>query len=355
MSRGLFLGVCGFIVCLGLSAVPAARTQQRTAEAPADPVRQRLDDLAESLTFAAESLTRNGDEQMLFHRLEDLAVVDKVRYTGPPPRVIKNPTAQGAGNAVILSAYTFLPRKHLPETKLPLVVLVHGGIHGNFDSSYVHVLRELLQQGYAVVAPEYRGSKGYGKEFWQLIDYGGLEVEDVFAAEQWMLENHDAIDPQRVGIMGWSHGGLITLMNLFAHPKDYQVGYAGVPVCDLVARMGYKGQGYRDQFSAPYHIGKTAEEDVNEYRRRSPAWNAEKLQTPLLIHTTTNDEDVNVLEVEHLIKALKAADRKFEHKIYKDAPGGHAFNRLDTKLAKESRAEVYRFLAKYLKPPIPAK
>jgi hypothetical protein len=52
---------------------------------------------------------------------------------------------------------------------------------------------------------------------------------------------------------------------------------------------------------------------------------------------------------------LKAADRKFEHKIYKDAPGGHAFNRLDTKLAKESRAEVYRFLAKYLKPPIPPK
>jgi dipeptidyl aminopeptidase/acylaminoacyl peptidase len=166
-----------------------------------------------------------------------------------------------------------------------------------------------------------------------------------------MVEHHDDFDPDRVGIMGWSHGGLITLMNLFNHPKDYQVGYAGVPVCDLVARMGYKDQGYRDLYSASYHIGKTAEEDVNEYRRRSPVWNAEKLQAPLLIHTTTNDEDVHVLEVEHLIRALKAADRKFEHKIYKDAPGGHEFNRIDTKLAKESRAEVYRFLAKYLNPP----
>jgi dipeptidyl aminopeptidase/acylaminoacyl peptidase len=115
--------------------------------------------------------------------------------------------------------------------------------------------------------------------------------------------------------------------------------------------MGYKNQDYRDLFSAPYHIGKTAEEDVNEYRRRSPAWNAEKLQTPLLIHTTTNDEDVNVLEVEHLIQALKAAGKSFGHTVYKDAPGGHAFNRLDTKLARESRAEAYRFLAKYLKPP----
>jgi dipeptidyl aminopeptidase/acylaminoacyl peptidase len=144
-------------------------------------------------------------------------------------------------------------------------------------------------------------------------------------------------------------------MNLFHHPKDYRVGYAAVPVCDLVARMGYMEQPYRELFSAPYHIGKTVREDVNEYRRRSPAWHAEKLQTPLLVHTTTNDEDVHVLEVENLIKALKAADRKFEHKVYQDAPGGHQFNRLDTKLARESRAEAYRFLAKYLDPPNPIK
>jgi dipeptidyl aminopeptidase/acylaminoacyl peptidase len=355
MYRKTLAAVCGCLVAVGLLAPPAARPQPRTAEAPADPVRPGLHDLEESLRFAADSLARKIDDQMLFHRLEDLAVVDKVRYTGPPPRVIKNPTAQGAGNPVVLSAYTFLPKRDFPGAKLPLVVLVHGGVHGNFDSSYVHVLRELLQQGYAVLAPEYRGSSGYGKQFWQLIDYGGLEIEDVFAGKQWMLENHEAIDPQRVGIMGWSHGGLITLMNLFAHPKDYRAGYAGVPVCDLVARMGYKGQAYRELFSAPYHIGKTAEEDVNEYRRRSPAWNAEKLQTPLLIHTTTNDEDVNVLEVEHLIKALKAAGKTFEHKVHKDAPGGHAFNRIDTRLAKESRAEVYRFLAKYLGPPNPLK
>jgi dipeptidyl aminopeptidase/acylaminoacyl peptidase len=350
MSRQRLVGVCGLLVCGGWLTVTAARPQQGTTVKPADPLQQRLHNLEESLEHATASLSRMMDDQILFARLAELAEVDKVRYTGPPPRVIRNPTAQGAGNPVVLSA---LPRKHLEQTRLPLLVLVHGGIHGSLDSSYVTLLRELLRQGYAVVAPEYRGSSGYGKEFWQLIDYGGLEIEDVFAARKWMLESHASIDPERVGILGWSHGGLIALMNLFAHPKEYQVGYAGVPVCDLVARMGYKGQGYRELFSAPYHIGKTAEEDVNEYRRRSPAWNAEKLQTPLLIHTTTNDEDVNALEVEHLIQALKAAGRKFEHRIYKDAPGGHEFNRIDTKLARESRAAMYRFLAKYLKPPDP--
>jgi len=351
MSRRLCRPILAFGAILSWTAMAEAQGPKPSAEKSA-PSQRNVED---SLHFAEESLAKKIDEMMLFRRLEDMAVMDKVRYTGPPPRVIKNPTGQGAGNPVIITAYTFFPKKFVSGAKLPLLVFVHGGVHGNFNSSHVNVLRELLQQGYAVLAPEYRGSSGYGKPFSDLIDYGGLEIEDVFAGKQWMLENHDNIDPDRVGILGWSHGGLITLMNLFAHPKDYKVGYAAVPVSDLVARMGYKGQGYRDIFSAPNHIGKTAEDNVAEYRRRSPAWNAEKLETPLLIHTTTNDEDVNVLEVEHLIKSLQAAGKKFEHKVYQDAPGGHEFNRLDTKLAKESRADAYRFLAKYLNPANPMK
>jgi dipeptidyl aminopeptidase/acylaminoacyl peptidase len=202
-----------------------------------------------------------------------------------------------------------------------------------------------------VVAPEYRGSTGYGGRFHKLIDYGGLEVEDTFASRNWMVENCDLVDPDRVGIMGWSHGGLHTLMNVFEHPEAYQAAFAGVPVSDLVARMGYKTQGYRDLYSADYHIGKTAYEDVNEYRRRSPAWNAEKLRTPLRIHTNTIDEDVNVLEVEHLIKALKAAGREFEYEIFEAIPGGHSFDRLDTAFAREARKKIYGFLARHLHPP----
>jgi dipeptidyl aminopeptidase/acylaminoacyl peptidase len=119
--------------------------------------------------------------------------------------------------------------------------------------------------------------------------------------------------------------------------------------------MGYKDDSYRALYSADYHIGQTADENVNEYRRRSPAWNAEKLKTPLLIHTNTNDEDVNVLEVEHLIKSLKAAGKKFEYEIFKDMPGGHSFDRLDTKEARRIRIKIYGFLDKYLDPPVKIK
>src|SRR5689334_12544791 len=102
--------------------------------------------------------------------------------------------------------------------------------------------------------------------------------------------------------------------------------------------------------SAPYHIGKPVREDIQEYRKRSPVTHAKELATPLLIHTNTNDEDVSYVEVEHLIQALKAEGKKFEYKVYQDAPGGHYFNRIDTKAAKESRAEIWRFLAGYLQP-----
>jgi dipeptidyl aminopeptidase/acylaminoacyl peptidase len=343
------------IVLAGLLLAAVAQPQPNAPLKPAEAVQKRLGNLEQALSDVQESLHHGVDDLALGRALDDLADMDKIRYTGPPPRVIKNPTAPGAKNDVILTAYTFLPKKFATAKKLPLMILVHGGIHGHFDASHIHILRELLQQGYTVVGPDYRGSSGYGRDFEQLIDYGGLEVEDVFAARQWMLDHHANLDPERVGIMGWSHGGLITLMNLFNHPKEFKAGYASVPVCDLVARMAYKGPGYAALFSAPYHIGKSIEDDVEEYRRRSPAWNAHKLQSPLLIHTTTNDEDVHVLEVENLIKALKAAGKPFDHKIYKDAPGGHEFNRIDTKYARDSRAEAYTFLAKHLAPPNPVK
>jgi dipeptidyl aminopeptidase/acylaminoacyl peptidase len=344
----LMAGVMSVMVHGQEAGTPASTPQ-------GNPLEQRIRALEEDLSTIHSQLTKDIDDLMWFRRTDDIAIVDKVRLTGPPPRNIGNPTGQGAGNPVIISAYTFIPRQVSASAKLPLIVLVHGGIHGNFETSYVHIVRELIGQGYAIIAPDYRGSSGYGRGFWRLIDYGGLEIEDVFASKQWMLENHAAIDPTRVGIMGWSHGGLISLMNVFNHPKDYKVVYAGVPVSDLIMRMGYKGQSYRDLFSASYHIGKTAYENVNEYKSRSPAWNVEKLETPLLIHTNTNDEDVNVLEVQRLISALQSAGKKFDYKIYENAPGGHAFNRLDTKLAKESRAEIYRFLAQHLNPSNPVR
>jgi dipeptidyl aminopeptidase/acylaminoacyl peptidase len=295
-----------------------------------------------------DQVLKRVDDVLWFTRLADIADVDKIEFMSSPPAHVANPKAPGATNPMIIHAYTFIPKKLDRSKKHPLITFAHQGVHANFDTSDLHVIRELLEQGYSIIACDYRGSTGYGTQFYQEIDYGGREIDDVYNSTLWMLETYSFLDPKRVGMMGWSHGGAITLMNIMLHPGTYAVAYAGVPVSDLVARMGYEPESYRQLYSAPYHIGKSVREDIEEYRRRSAVNHVKTLATPLLIHANTNDEDVNYLEVEHLIQALKAEGKKFEYKVYENAPGGHYFNRTDTKLARESRGEIYKFLNGYL-------
>jgi dipeptidyl aminopeptidase/acylaminoacyl peptidase len=304
-----------------------------------------IDRLGDGIDRSFEDIDRGVDDTIWYFKLGDIADVDKYEIASSVPRREKNATDQNAGNPIILPVYVFAPKGL--KGRAPMIVFAHGGVHGRLTSNYAHIFRELLGRGYVIVSPEYRGSIGHGSDLYDQIDYGGAEIDDVHDARNWAVENLPNVDPKRVGIIGWSHGGFQTLMNIFRWPDDYQVAYAGVPVSDLVQRMGYKSSGYRALFEE--FVGKQAADNVKEYRRRSPVSYADKLRTPLLIHTTTNDEDVNVLEVEHLIAVLKAAGKKFEYKIYENAPGGHRFNRIDTKLAKDSRAEVWEFLGRYLK------
>jgi dipeptidyl aminopeptidase/acylaminoacyl peptidase len=304
----------------------------------------------QSQSDAIERLQKKIDDALWFERVGDVAEIDKVYIPTVP--VLKETPTYGIANErhpFRMWTYVFVPKGLDRAKKHPLLLLPHGGVHGDFDTYYTHIVRELMREGYVVVAPEYRGSTGYGREYRQSIDYGGLEVDDAVAARDWAVGTLGIVDPARVGILGWSHGGLIALMAGFDHPEKFQAVYAGVPVSDLVARLGYQTEEYRRLFSAPYHVGKPVGEAVDEYRRRSPVTHVHKLKVPLLVHTTTNDRDVNVVEVQSLIAALKAAGKDFDSKVYEDAPGGHSFNRMDSSLARESRAEIYSFLAGHLK------
>jgi dipeptidyl aminopeptidase/acylaminoacyl peptidase len=332
-------------------ASDSSSAEQITNDLPA-----RLRNLEDSVGHLDAKLARQLNELSWFQRLGDVAAMDKVRFTGPPPHPFSKPAPLPGSNDLIVPALTFLPRKYARAQTVPLIVFVHGEIHGNVASDEdLHVVRELIEQGYAVIAPDYRGSSGYGGDLWRQIDYGGLEIEDVQAARAFMIERHREIDRRRVGIIGWSHGGMIALLTAFAHPADYQAIYAGVPVSDLADRVQRRGKDYEELFSAPYHLGKTVAEAPDEYRRRSPAFNADKLRAPLLLHANSNDEDVPLSEVQRLIAALRQANKNFELHVYTNAPGGHLFNRLDTPLALESRAEIWHFLAKHLRPPKPPK
>ena len=319
-----------FLVIFGLLAVSAAVAQPSgTSEGPEN-------DLDHAVKVSDDVLWRL--------ELDDVAEVRTFRYCGLS-------RGEADGNPMILYAYSFIGKNTDRKRKTPMIVMIHGGVHSNNmtggPANAATIVRELIQQGYVVVAPEYRGSTGYGSAYAKATDYGGKENDDVLGARKWMIERYPFIDSERVGLLGWSHGGMIALFNIFFHPEAYACAYAGEPVADLLERRKYLKSMAR---TIAESAGEVAAKDDEEYRRRSPVTWAAKLEKPLLIHGNTNDETVHVIEVQRLVEALQAAGRRFEYKIYEAAPGGHHFNRIDTKLARESRAEIYDFLRKYLRP-----
>ena len=213
------------------------------------------------------------------------------------------------------------------------MVWVHGGVHGSWWAYRLFpFVKEAVERGYVIIAPEYRGSTGFGAEHYNAIDYGGKELDDVASAVEY-LKTLPHVDPERIGIMGWSHGGFITSLLLFRDQHPFKAGAAMVPVTNLVFRLGYKGPGYQRSFSTQREVQGLPHEKRELYIERSPLYQVEKLKVPILVHVATNDTDVDFVEDQQLIWKLRALKPDLaETKIYVDpVPGpssaGHTFNR----------------------------
>lgn len=305
------------------------------------------------------TLTRMIEEELFFQRMSDIAYVDIVRITGPAKAVQKTTGCAFldtlSGNPLKFYSYVFFPKEVKQNKKYPLVIFSHGGIHAHMSTGSVHIFRELVAQGYIVASADYRGSTGYGKSHYEAIDYGGLENEDVLALRDYMVDSYDVVDSTRIGLLGWSHGGMISLHNILRYPEKYTCAYAGVPVSDITYRLSYQQKAYLKNFTQPYHVNATPEENPEEYARRSPVTYADRLCRPLRITTCMNDDDVSWTEVKRMIDALHLANKVFEYAIYPPMPGAHHFERIDTREATDIRFETYQFLARYLKPRHPFK
>jgi dipeptidyl aminopeptidase/acylaminoacyl peptidase len=234
----------------------------------------------------------------------------------------------GAGDLDI-PAFVFQPVKPRGPRGHPAIVWVHENIRGHLYEHYIPYIREATSKGYVVIAPEYRGSVGYGKAFYEAIDYGGSEVDDVVTAVDVLKGRYPQVDPSRVAIIGWSHGGMITLLSIFRNPVLFKSAVAIVPVTNLFQRLAWKGVEWQKQSIDPQNrYGGLPHERRQVYKDRSPLYNVDKLRIPLYVAVAKNDEDVNIEEDMQLVDALRARKPSLaETTVYDNPPGGHTFDR----------------------------
>ena len=264
-----------------------------------------------------------------------------------------------------IPAYVFQPLEKRGLMGHAAMIWVHGGVHGNMTANYWPFIREAVERGYVIIAPEYRGSTGYGAEHHNAIDYGGYEVDDVMSAYDWLTTELTHVDPERVGMMGWSHGGYITILSITRSEHPFKAGAAIVPVTNLVFRLSWKGPGYQRSFSTQERVTGLPFEEREVYKERSPYYAVDHLETPLLVHIATNDEDVDFEEASMLVYKLRATKPDItETKIYVDpAPWGnsvgHAFSRrvdsdtlerVDSPAQRDSWNRAWAFLEEHLRP-----
>jgi dipeptidyl aminopeptidase/acylaminoacyl peptidase len=255
-----------------------------------------------------------------------------------------------------IPAFVFLPLGPTPPGGRPALVWVHEDIRGHLYEHYIPYIREATARGYVVIAPEYRGSIGYGRAFYDAIDYGGREVDDVVTAVEVLRKRYPQVDCHRIGVIGWSHGGMIALLAVFRNPSMFRAAAALVPVSNLIERLERKGVEKQLSLIDPANrFGGSPLDRPEIYKERSPIFQVDKLQIPLLVHVARNDMDVNIEEDLPLVEALRAQKADLAvTKVYDHPLGGHTFDRRVNKVTLEpentpeqldSWKRVWRFFA----------
>jgi dipeptidyl aminopeptidase/acylaminoacyl peptidase len=338
-SRGrvIVLGVCLVLVPL-VWAQEASKGQRREGD-----LQTFINPEASDLNTKLEVL-----QQTLYEVNQKLTNLTFMQRYGD--RIRMEPVMYPNSDHGLTPGYVFTPIRSEPGKRYPGLVTVHGGYHFSLDEEFFGFIERAVAEGYVVIFPEYRGSRGYGAEHYKAQDYGGKDVTDVLDATDY-LASRAAVDPARLGIMGRSRGAMIILLAIERAPKKFRAAVDVVGLTDFVAYMSYKPEYRRQDVARTPRFGGTPFENLPAYIEASPLAHVDKIETPLLILATTFDRTVPVqLHTERLIDALKARGKDFQAKIYDRAPGGHGFSQGDSEPSRDSANRIFAFLEKHLKP-----
>jgi len=256
------------------------------------------------------------------------------------PHLVHYPSKDGKWT---ISAFVYVPYNlpHNPEH--PAIVFVHGGPTAQTMNTFNRFVQYMANQGYIAIAPNYRGSTGYGKEFQQanLFDMGGGDLQDVLAAADWIKQT-GYVDPKRLILMGGSYGGYLTMMGVTKAPEVWAAGVPIVPFVNWFTEIQNE-----DPVLQQSDLATMGDLEKNKalYEDRSPINFVDQIKAPLYLLAGGNDPRCPKEEAQQVVDSVKKRGGVVEYKVYENE--GHGFAKV------ENQIDAYKRVADFLKAHVP--
>jgi dipeptidyl aminopeptidase/acylaminoacyl peptidase len=246
-----------------------------------------------------------------------------------------------------IPAIYYLPHQASKTNKVPAMVWVHGGPGGQTRQNFSSTIQYLVNHGYAVLAVNNRGSSGYGKTFYKMDDknHGEKDLQDCVEGKNW-LAKQDEIDGEKIGIIGGSYGGYMTMAALTYAPEEFDVGVNLFGVTNWIRTLKSIPPYWESQREALYlELGDPFSADSVRLKRISPLFHTDKVTKPLLVLQGSKDPRVLQIESDEIVAGVRKNNVPVEYVLFEDE--GHGFEKKENQI--ESTSRILQFLDKYLK------
>lgn len=245
-----------------------------------------------------------------------------------------------------IPAILYKPHQASPKNKVPTMVWVHGGPGGQSRIGYSASIQYLVNHGYAVIAVNNRGSSGYGKSFYKADDrkHGDEDLKDCIYAKNYLAGTGWA-DTSKVGIIGGSYGGYMTVAALAFTPKAFDVGVDIFGVTNWLRTLKSIPAWWEARREALYKELGNPHKDSLYLRKISPLFHAENIQKPLMVLQGANDPRVLKVESDEIVEQVRENNVPVEYVVFEDE--GHGFTKKENEI--EAWKKILDFLDQHLK------
>jgi dipeptidyl aminopeptidase/acylaminoacyl peptidase len=251
------------------------------------------------------------------------------------PYLVHYPSRDGKWT---ISAFLYVPFNMARNGQNAAIVYIHGGPTSQTVNSFNRFIQYAVNQGYMVLAPNYRGSTGYGKEFQQanLFDMGGGDLQDVLAGADWIKQTGH-LDPKKIAVMGGSYGGYLSMMAVTKAPELWAAGVPIVPFVNWFTEIENE-----DPVLQQSDLATMGDPVKNKalYEERSPINFIDQVRAPLLLLAGGHDPRCPESETQQVVDAIKKRGGTVDFKIYENE--GHGFARV------ENQIDAYQRVADFL-------